>query len=375
MSNKNRITDRSDKKMAVLMEYKCPACGGAIEFDSSIQKMKCPFCDTEFAMETLKELEEEIKNEPPETMEWEESAGSEWQEGETDGMKVYVCKSCGGEIIGDENTAATSCLFCGNPVIITNQFAGTLRPDLVIPFKFDKKMAKEKLMKHLKGKRLLPKVFKEENRIDEIKGIYVPFWLFDTDVDADIHYNATKTRSWSDDDYKYMETSYYEISRGGRIGFEQVPVDGSSKMADDLMESIEPFNYTDAVDFQTAYLAGYLADKYDVTAEESIARANKRVKRSTEEAFRKTVRGYANVTTKDSNIRLSNGSSKYALCPVWLLNTTWHEKDYVFAMNGQTGKFVGDLPVDKGAYRRWFAALSVVFGAVIYVILGVTLFT
>ncbi|PWJ52105.1 hypothetical protein [Faecalicatena contorta] len=361
--------------MAALMEYKCPACGGAIEFDSSIQKMKCPFCDTEFEMETLKELDEEIKNEQPETMEWEESAGGEWQEGETDGMMVYVCKSCGGEIIGDENTAATSCLFCGNPVIMTGQFAGALRPDWVIPFKLDKKMAKEKLMKHLKGKRLLPKVFKEENRIDEIKGIYVPFWLFDTDAEADIHYNATKTRSWSDDVYKYTETSYYSVSRGGRIGFERVPVDGSSKMADDLMESIEPFDFAEAVDFQTAYLAGYLADKYDVTAEESIARANKRVKRSTEEEFRKTVRGYATVTTESSNIRLSNGSSKYALCPVWILNTTWKEKNYIFAMNGQTGKFVGDLPVDKGAFWRWFAALSVVFGAVIYIILGAILLT
>lgn len=53
-------------------------------------------------------------------------------------------------------------------------------------------------MRHLRGKRLLPKVFKDQNHIDEIKGIYVPFWLFDTDADADIRYRATKVRSWSD---------------------------------------------------------------------------------------------------------------------------------------------------------------------------------
>ena len=129
------------------------------------------------------------------------------------------------------------------------------------------------LQKHLTGKRLLSKIFKDQNYIDEIKGIYVPFWLFDTDVDAQVRYRATKVRTWSDSNYNYTETSYFMIHRSGSVSFEHVPVDGSSKMADDLMESIGPYEFSEAVDFQTAYLAGYLADKYDVTAEESIERA------------------------------------------------------------------------------------------------------
>lgn len=137
-------------------------------------------------------------------------------------------------------------------------------------------------------------------------------------------------------------------------------------MADDLMESIEPFNISDAVDFQTAYLAGYLADKYDVTAEQSIERANKRVKHSTEEAFAETVKGYATVTTDNSNVQFHGGKAKYALYPVWLLNTTWNGNKYTFAMNGQTGKFVGDLPVDKGAAARWTVMLAAVFSVVTY---------
>lgn len=147
------------------------------------------------------------------------------------------------------------------------------------------------MQRHYKGKKLLPKIFKKENHIDEIKGVYVPFWLFDADADADIRYKATRVRTWSDSDYDYTETSYYSIGRSGDIGFDRVPVDGSSKMPDDLMESIEPFKFEDAVDFKTAYLAGYLADKYDVTAEQSIDRANERIKRSTEDAFASTVEG------------------------------------------------------------------------------------
>ena len=352
--------------MRNLQEYKCPCCGGAIAFDSTLQKMKCPYCDTEFDMETLKDYDAELQGEQSDKMEWETSAGCDWKEGETDGLRSYVCKSCGGEIVGDANMAATSCPFCGNPVVMMEQFSGALKPDLVIPFKLDKKAAKAGLIKHLTGKRLLPKIFKDQNHIDEIKGIYVPFWLFDTDVDAQVRYRAKKVRTWSDSNYNYTETSHYMVHRSGSVGFEHVPVDGSSKMADDLMESIEPYDFSDALEFQTAYLAGYLADKYDVTAEESVDRANERVKRSTEEAFAETVEGYTSVTPENSSVQFHGGKAKYALYPVWLLNTTWNENKYTFAMNGQTGKFVGDLPVDKAAATRWTFLLMVIFAAVIY---------
>lgn len=352
--------------MAELLQYKCPCCGGAIEFDSKVQKMKCPYCDTEFEMDVLKQYDDELKNEQSDELVWETEPGSEWQDGETDGMKIYVCQSCGGEIVGDETTAATTCPYCDNPVVMKGQFAGDLKPDYVIPFKYDKKAAKEAMKKHLLNKRLLPKTFKDENHIDEIKGIYVPFWLFDADADANLRYRATRVRNWSDSDYIYTETSHYAVTRAGDIGFERVPVDGSSKMADDLMESIEPFHFDDAVDFQTAYLAGYLADKYDVSAEESIDRANERVKSSTENEFAATVTGYNSVVPEYSSIRLSNGKAKYALYPVWILNTTWNNEKYTFAMNGQTGKFVGNLPMDKGAYMRWLLSITGIAGVVVF---------
>lgn len=132
------------------------------------------------------------------------------------------------------------------------------------------------------------------------------------------------------------------------------------------MESIEPFNISDAVDFQTAYLAGYLADKYDVTAQQSQERANNRVRNTTEGAFAATVVGYSSVFPVHTNIQLQNGTAKYALYPVWLLNTSWNGKKYTFAMNGQTGKMAGDLPLDKGAYRKWLFGLTGAIGAVLY---------
>ena len=357
--------------MSDINEYKCPSCGGAIEFDSHSQKMKCPYSDTEFDLETLKKYDEQLSKEAEQKddiSDWQTDPGKQWQEGETDGMNVYTCKSCGGEIVSDENTGATSCPYCGNPVILTERFRGALRPDMVIPFKLDKKAAKEAYYKHIKGRPLLPKVFRRENHIDEIKGIYVPFWLFDADVAADARYKATKVRTWSDSDYDYTETSYYSVDRSGNMSFVSVPVDGSSRMPDDLMESIEPYKVADAVEFQTAYLSGYLADKYDVDAQQSTDRARERMKESAQDVLRDTVKGYASVIPENTNVRISGGDAKYALYPVWILNTTWRGKKYIFAMNGQTGRMTGDLPVDNGAYTRWLLGLTAVFSIAAYLV-------
>lgn len=352
--------------MAAIQEYKCPCCGGAITFDSTIQKMKCPYCGTAFEMETLAAYDRELKSEQSDDMRWATAGKQRWEDTETGGLRSYTCKSCGGEIACDENTAATSCPFCGSPVIIMGQFSGELKPDYVIPFKLDKETAKAVLQRHYEGKPLLPKVFKEQSHISEIKGVYVPFWLFDADADANIRYRATRVRGWSDSRYDYTETSYYAVSRGGSMGFEKVPVDGSTKMPDDLMESLEPFDYSQAVDFQTAYLAGFLTDKYDVNAEQSVERANERIRSSVEKAFKETVQGYATVIRETGSIQLHNGKVKYALLPVWLLSTRWKGQNYLFAMNGQTGKIAGDLPLDKGAYARWLIGLTGVIGTVLF---------
>ncbi|MBR4057918.1 MAG: hypothetical protein IKK00_07290 [Oscillospiraceae bacterium] len=348
--------------MGVLQEYKCPCCDGAIEFDSNLQKMKCPYCDTEFEVETLAAYDDALRSDVDDEMDWESTPA----EVLSDGLRAYVCNSCGGEVIGDEQTAATACPYCGNPVVMMEQFAGSLKPDLVIPFKLDKKAAIAALKKHYEGKRLLPRVFKDENHLEEIQGVYVPVWLFDTGAEADVRYKATQVRAWSDSRYNYTQTSYFALSRSGSLQFTRIPVDGSSKMDDTMMESLEPYDPADAVDFQTAYLAGYLADKYDVDADKCIPRANERVKRSTEEAFAATTSGYTSVIPEHSSVRLKHGKTRYALYPVWLLNTKWNGNTYTFAMNGQTGKLAGDLPMDKGIYKKWLFGLTAVVGAVAF---------
>jgi len=354
--------------MADIQEYKCPNCGGTLTFDSATQKMKCPYCDSEIDVEALKAFDKSLDNfSQSEELKWE-TPGKVWQEGETEGMRVYVCKSCGGEIVGDENLASTSCPYCGNPVVLMGQFAGDLKPDCVIPFKLDKKAAMAAYQNHLKGKKLLPNLFKDKNHIDEIKGMYVPVWLFNADTQGRAQFQGTIVRVWTDRRNQYTETQYYDVYREGQMRFQAIPVDGSSKMPDELMESIEPFDISEAVDFQTAYLSGYIADRYDVSSEDSIARANERVKTSTFEALESTIDGYQTLQLLGGDVHTDNGVAQLAMYPIWILNTTYEGKQYLFAMNGQTGKMIGDLPIQKGKLWKYRLMWTGIIGAALAII-------
>ena len=353
--------------MSVTVEYKCPSCGGGVQFDSASQQMKCPYCGTSFKMEDAKALQDVMAEDRDDHCEWEsyaaQSCSGDWKEGEQEAMRRYSCQSCGGEIVTDGSTAATSCPYCGNPVVLQGQLEGMWRPDMVVPFRLDKNAAKEALKAHLKGKFFLPDSFKTENHIDSIQGVYVPFWLFDARADGAARFRCTNVHHSSDAHYDYTRTDYFMVLRSGSVDFAKVPVDGSSKMDDIMMEAIEPFDYTQAVDFETAYLSGYLADKYDVDAQHSEPRANERIRTSTLAMLRESVGPYTTCQSDGCSISLCGGKVRYALLPVWVLNSKYHGKDYPFAMNGQTGRFIGDLPLDKAKMLRCFFAVFAAVGA------------
>lgn len=351
--------------------YQCPTCTGPLHFVGESGKLECEYCGGKFDVAEIEALyaEKEQKAEAAFTganakeSEWDMSELSEDWGAEGAGLKAYNCPSCGAELICDETTAATSCPYCGNPTVVPGQFGGTLKPDYIIPFRLDKEAAKVALKKHYKGKFLLPRAFSSGNHIEELKGLYVPFWLYDAEADADCTFEATRAHSHTEGDERVTVTEHYSVHRAGTVAFERIPADGSKKMPDDYMDSIEPFDYGELKPFSTAYLPGYLADKYDVSAQENAPRADERCKNSAVELMRNDVTGYDSVMPCTSNVWLARGSVHYALLPVWTLLTKWNGKDYLFMMNGQTGKLVGDLPVSKGEYWGLFAGLSVALSA------------
>lgn len=355
-----------------ITNYQCPACTGPLHFVGSSGKLECEYCGSSYDAAEIELLyaqkeekaaaayqkADEQRNISSDEGEWDASAITDDWGADGASMRAYSCPSCGAELICDAATAATSCPYCGNPTVVPGQFSGALRPDFVLPFKLSKDDAVKALKQHYKGKPLLPKAFTSENHLNEVKGVYVPFWMFDGLAEGSAQFHTTISHVHTAGDYEVTETEHYDVQRTGSLAFEKIPVDASSKMPDDYMDSIEPYDYTELKPFSTAYLPGFLADKYDVTVENSCQRADKRCEASLLSALEDTVRGYTTCTRETESVCLQRGKVHYALLPVWLLNTKWNGKNFLFAVNGQTGKLVGDLPSSKSKAIGIFAAIA-----------------
>lgn len=351
--------------------YQCLSCGGPLRFNGAAGKLVCEHCDSQFDV-ALIEAQYEATQAKADAAAAKAGAiggvpagrGADGTPQAQNGLVQYICSSCGAELVSEGTTAVTKCPYCDNPTVVPGVLQQEFKPDLVIPFKLDHKRATQALSDYYKGKKFLPKEFSASNRIQEIQGVYVPFWLYDAHVRGDGTYEGQKSRTYVQGDEKVTETTYYDCARRGTLDFERVPVDGSSKMPDSHMDAIEPFNYSELVPYSIAYLPGYLADRFDEDSEQCKTRAEGRMVSSMRSTLQDTVKGYDAVSCKQCNVDVEWRNARYAMLPVWLLNTKWDGKDFLFAMNGQTGKLVGNLPVSVSKVIAWFLGLLVVVGAV-----------
>lgn len=358
--------------------YQCPNCTAPLRWDPKSARLVCDWCGSSFTAGEVKDFYAAKDAAAEKKAEEERKAGAQENPGKEDardwgaegeGMQRFSCPSCGAEILVPPTTGATRCPYCGNPQIVPGQFAGTLKPDCIIPFKLEKKEAVKALKKHFKGKILLPKAFSSTAHIEEIQGVYVPFWLYDDTLDADCLYEATRMRTYISGEDQVKETRYYAVRRKGTLVFEGVPADASRKMDDAYMDSLEPYDWSALVPFSTAYFPGYVADIRDVSSDECGQRVHERCEASAVSVLRRDIGGYMTVRATGSRADIRSEKIRYALLPVWTLVTEWKGKKYLFMMNGQTGKMVGNLPASTGRTLGLFTGLFFISAAAIRLLL------
>jgi DNA-directed RNA polymerase subunit RPC12/RpoP len=348
-----------------VVEYKCPNCGGTVTFDAVSGQMVCGYCGSSFDPATFAESAAlAVQQDTPPTA----PAESQWTADELSHLRQYTCPSCGGEILTDTTTAATHCPYCDSPTILPSQLTGARKPDAVLPFSVTKEQVTQALHDHLRGKRLAPKMFRSQARIESITGLYVPFWLFDTHLAADITFQAKTVSTWTDSRNQYTRTDTYRVRRAGSVVYERVPVDAATKIDNTYTEAIEPFDYEAAMVYQPTYLLGYLAQTYDADADSCRPRAHQRMTAALRNSFAASLSSYDSFSVDEEQIHVTGERVHYAMLPVWLLNTIYRGQTYTFAMNGQTGEFVGQLPVDWRRFWGWFIGLFLVIGTVVAVI-------
>ncbi|SDA23066.1 hypothetical protein SAMN02910447_02276 [Ruminococcus sp. YE71] len=333
------------------ISYKCPTCGAELFWSAEKGCFDCIYCGDTFSLEDLKAAGAVVDQPIDET---KVEHAEEIVEGEytqtTDGtvsndFVKYTCSHCGAEIITDRSTAATICVYCGNAVIMSEQIIADFAPDYVIPFKVQKNKVMSSF-KEFSKKPLTPKDFDCEKVVDKMQGVYIPFWLYSGKCDGRIEGEGINEKTWTSGNYRYTEKKYYDIMRDGTVNFEKVPVDGSSKTEDAAMDSIEPFDFKDMVAFTPAYLSGFLAERFDEDADKCFPRAQERIENTTRQELEDSAK-YDTVDVKNYQKQTTIEKTEYAMFPTWLLYTTYNDEKFFFAMNGQTGKFIGNLPISK----------------------------
>lgn len=348
--------------------YKCPNCNADIKFSAKDQRFICEYCNSSFTEQEMKDiaaLQEQQHYERPEEA---QQTDSEF----TEHTSVYSCDSCGATIMADENTAATFCYYCHNPVILKGRVSGEFRPSYVLPFQIDREAAIGHFKEFVRKHKFLPKDFLSAGQQEKIVGLYVPFWVTDVNVNADMDALGKRIRSWTSGNYSYTETQEYALARKANVVIKGLPADGASHINDELMEAVEPFDYSKIRPFAMQYLSGFLAEKYDMDYAKMFPRIQNRAVQASDQLVRQSMTGYSSVSVTRSDIRVMSTKWEYMLLPVWFMTYKYNDKVYEFALNGQTAKFVGEPPLSKPRLAAFCAGLGAA-AFVISMLLGVLL--
>ncbi|MBE6157628.1 MAG: zinc ribbon domain-containing protein [Firmicutes bacterium] len=341
-----------------VLDNKCPACGAKITFNPKNQLWDCEYCGSKFSLEEMQkhnnasseEANKKDENKPTKKL---------------DDLDVYRCKNCGAEVMADEQTTATFCVYCGSTTILKDKINDGIAPTKIIPFKKVKEDAVTAFKGLSKGRPLMPKLFNEPKNIEKLTGVYIPFWTYDLNVSGPISFNGVDVKHWSDYNYRYTKTDTYLSKRDATMDFERILVDGSSRFDDDLMDSLEPFNFSDLVEYNHAYLSGFLAEKYDVDKDKAKERADLRAMNTAVDTAKATVI-HQTKTVATNGMQITKKADDYILLPVWMVNIKYNEKMYTFAMNGQTGELVGNIPLD--------IKKTIIYSIVIFIITTIIIF-
>ena len=318
---------------------KCPSCASNIFYQPELQGMVCRNCGNIYKPSTLEKI-----GSLGYSIEHDYTSDNEIS-GDDRKRHEIVCDSCGATMIADENTMSTMCPFCGSPALITRRMTREFKPDYIVPFKIDRKTAEINMRNWLKTRKMTPRGFKTKSRLTKMTAIYVPFWLVDCCVNSDL---AGTGKS-----YTKKIVSTYAVTSNVSYYVKGVPFDASLKIANKLMEAIEPFDYSELVKFDNRYLQGFAADKYDQRPTEIMERFVKRMERMSQEMNGRIAAKYDayEPSPEKSFTWMSDFNIRYCLLPVWFMTVEFDGRQYQFAVNGQTGEASGQVPttsaVDK----------------------------
>lgn len=343
--------------MSTAMTFKCPCCGGYLEFDPSKQRFKCLYCGQVLSEADLQEQSVQRQTEA-EAVQAEASSDQEK-------LKTYQCKMCGAEIVTDDTTAATRCYFCHSPVVLHDRLDDEFRPDGVIPFQIDKATAEKQFLEHIKKKKFLDRAFFNGAQLEMFSGVYYPWWYADIEGEAEFEGEGKRVSVATTPSHIVTTTRVFRVQRKGKLSFRNLARKALTKADGKLSDGIHPYDLSGIKPYASGYLSGFLAEKRDIP--EATAKGEM-VREADGYAHALMQQNHAfNSLSGQTSFRPQNVKTKYVLLPAWVL-TYKGGKDgvpYYYMMNGQNGKVCGRFPIDK---KRLLAA-AVGTGLLVFLLL------
>jgi len=302
------------------MAVVCSNCAGKLIFNPATQRLECATCGSSFRPEDVEDKNADLQSKYYDT-------------------RVYVCSHCGAEVITSDTESSTFCVYCGNPAIVFNRVSQEYRPDGLVPFQITKEEAVKYIKLRFLKNPIIPKEIKSKCVSENLRGIYIPYWIVNADYTEADYIKGEVKRG------KSTETRYY--SRAGEVQFKNIPIDGSNILNDDISRKLEPFYLEEAKDFDEDYLNGFYSNTSDLNFFDLRASTAYRCHKLFEDEVVKTIKA-KNIKIMDSIYHVDiHDDPIYMMMPVWFFTFKYDNKPYTILVNGQTGKVVGTMPWQK----------------------------
>ncbi len=355
---------------AKAQRFKCDNCGAELAYDATARKLKCAHCGA------LREVPADRR-----VVERDLFAGlAEMPRGLGAQVRVHRCQECGANVSFPVGVTATRCTFCGGSKVLDQaENANAIRPESLLPFALDRKQANAAFAKWLGKLWFRPGDLRRLAAVEEVQGVYVPFWTYDARVHSE--WQAERGR------YYYVEEEYttqengetvtktrqvrqteWEPAWGARDDFfDDLLVCASRGLPPELADRFKTFNTKQLVAYSPAYLAGWSAEEYAVDLAEGWAKAEQRIAAEQRARCGRDVGGdtHRNLVVENT---FSDVTFKHVLLPVWIAAYRYREKIYRFLVNGQTGEVVGKAPWSVAKIVAFVTAIAAVVAAIVLLI-------
>lgn len=340
-------------EVSALKKHPCPECGGDAEWNPAKKALVCPYCGTILPWSDGEDaFGTGIVEHPLEQA--LASIGTE-DRGLRAEKKSVKCESCQAISIFDPDRAAQRCDFCGSPAIVAvDDMADAITPESLLPAVVASTAVRDDLHKWYGSRWWAPNKLKRAALTDTLRGIYLPYWTFDAQVDA----------SWTAEaGYHYYETETYTDSQGrtqtrqvqrtrwvpasGEIShfFDDDAVPGTVGVHTALLRKVEPFpTLTDLKPYDPAYIRGWTVERYQVDLRQASEISKQQMDATIQQLCSREVPGDTQRGLQvDSTYQ--GRTFKHILVPVWLATYTYGAKSFQVVVNGYTGKMAGEHPL------------------------------